>query len=322
MSKATRRLGRGLDSLVSHLRSPTVGTLGTNATETGGNNTKPSSGHPDHREHGHSSSSVALIDIRSIIPNPYQPRKTFSSESITELAASLKSTGVLQPILVRAKYGKHELIAGERRWRAARQAGLTEIPAMIRDATDEQMLQFSIIENLQREDLNAIDRAQAYRQFCDRFHLKPDVVATRLGEDRTTVVNYLRLLELSESIQELVSSGRLSMGHARCLLSLGDEDQRLRYAEAVKSDGLSVRALEEIVRREKTRSLSDESAARGSVNTMALHVRELQQKFEDVLKVKVSIIEAKRKGSGRVVLHYHSLDDFDRIATALGVSSD
>jgi ParB family chromosome partitioning protein len=191
---------------------------------------------------------------------------------------------------------------------------------VVRDSTDEEMLELALIENLEREDLNAIDRALAYREFCTQFGLKPDQVASRLGEDRTTVINYLRLLDLSPSVQGLVALGRLSMGHARCLLGITDEAQRLRLAQSAVENELSVRALEEVVRREKTRAGSGEAAAQNAkLPSRAAHLGNLEERFEQALGTKVTIREGKRKATGRIIIQYYSLDDFDRVAERLGV---
>jgi ParB family chromosome partitioning protein len=183
------------------------------------------------------------------------------------------------------------------------------------------MLELALIENLQREDLNAIDRAQAYRQFCDRFGLKPDQVAERLGEDRTTVVNYLRLLDLPDAIKRLVAGGAISMGHARCLLGLDDDRRRWQLAEAVVQNELSVRALEEIVRREKPRD-GGAADAQQEPRKVSPHYVDMQRRFEQSLGTKVTIRPSRRKGRGRITIEYYSLDDFDRISERLGVARE
>lgn len=238
------------------------------------------------------------------------------------LAESIKRSGMLQPVVVRLAHGSYEIIAGERRWRAAKTLGMTEIPVVIRDADDQQMLELALIENIQREDLNPIDRAKAYRQFCTRFEFKPDEVARRVGEDRTTVINYLRLLDLPEAIRDLVADGRLSMGHARCLLGISDEVRRLQVAESAVQNELSVRALEEIVRREKKRQ--GQSGVGGSPRPYLrpAHLLDMERRFEQTVRTKVTIHEGKGKGTGRIIIEYYSLDDFDRIAALLGVTPE
>jgi ParB family chromosome partitioning protein len=241
---------------------------------------------------------------------------------LLQLANSLKQSGLLQPITARPNGGRLEIIAGERRWRAAKKLGWTEIPVLVREATDEQMIELALIENIQREDLNAIDRASAYRQFCDRFSLSAEEVGRRLGEDRTTVTNYLRLLELPRPVRLLVAGGKLGMGHARCIAGVKDEDRQLQLADAVVQNALSVRALEEIIRREKARSSQPQDQGAVATRGPSPHVRDIQKRFEQAVKTKVSIHEGRRAGTGRITIQYYSLDDFERIASQLGVAID
>ncbi len=312
MSKPSRRLGRGLDSLVSDLRPAGI--------DQGDDPLASSlSDRPDKTNQTSSFLESPTLETDSLVPNPFQPRRIIHDDTLISLAASIKKSGLLQPIAVRRVSGRYEIIAGERRWRAARSIGLKRVPVILREANDEQMLELALIENLQREDLNAIDRAKAYRRFCDRFQLKPEDVAGRLGEDRTTVVNYLRLLELPASIQDRVEAGELSMGHARCLLGITDDAHRDALARSATENDLSVRALEEIVRREKTRADSPALSIVEGVRPEAAHIRDLQRRYEDALKTKVVIQQGKRKGSGRIIIEYYSLDDFDRISAVLGV---
>ena len=314
MSKSARRLGRGLDSLVPHMRrsagDPTADLASDKAL--GMLESTADTGGPI---------QALMMPVDSLDPNPFQPRDNISSDTVLSLAASIRQSGMLQPIAVRIVSGRHEIIAGERRWRAAKSIGMSEVPVIVHRATDEQMLELALIENIQREDLNAIERARAYLAFGSRFGRKPAEVAARLGEDRTTVVNYLRLLDLPDSVQALVANGKLSMGHARCLLGLSGEPDRLRLAESAVANQLSVRALEEIVRRKKTRGDGQEpSPAPQPIDPRRAHLRDLQQRFEEAVKTKVTIHEGRRKGSGRIVIEYYSLEDFDRIASRLNVS--
>ncbi len=218
MSKPTKRLGRGLDSLISNLVTdpPETSHAPAEAEEP---KVVPNRGKSESRiGQGHAGSqgehppramtTVRLIAINKLTTNKYQPRANPDRSDIGELAESIRRSGILQPITARFRNGRYEIIAGERRWRAAREAGLTEVPVLVRDATDEEMLELALVENIQREDLNAIERAEAYRVFCDRFHLTAEEVARRLGEDRTTVVNYLRLLDLDVSIKAMLVEGR------------------------------------------------------------------------------------------------------------------
>ena len=313
MAKVIRRLGRGLNSLVSDLTGGDIQSRpqSTSTNQTDGNRSALQ---------GSEGIKAIMLTINKLTRNNFQPRSIINDEQIQSLAASMRQSGMLQPITVRQGVdGTYEIIAGERRWAAAKSIGMERIPAIVREATDEQMLELALIENIQREDLNAIDRAQAYRQFCTRFQLKPEEVAQRLGEDRTTVVNYLRLLELPEDIQGMVADGSLSMGHARCLLGVTDVALRRKLAEAAMWKELSVRALEAIVRREKERDAESPAATPEAPRLQSVHLRDLEQRFEQAVKTKVTIHEGQRKGSGRIIIEYYSLDDFDRIASALGV---
>ncbi len=309
MSKTGRRLGRGLESLVSNLRSATADAIPVRRESAEA--LVPEGGAPP---------GVTTLPIGQLVPNPFQPRHEIPQESIRQLAESIRLHGVLQPIAVRQHAGGWQIIAGERRWQAAKACGLTSVPVVVREADDRQMLELALIENLLREDLNAIDRARAYEQFCTRFRLRAEDVAARVGEDRSTVANYLRLLELSEPIQEMLASGKLSMGHARCLLAVNDEALRHRLAQAVVQQDLSVRAVEEVVRREKDGATTAHRAVAHRLRSA--HLKDMEQKFEKALKTKVSIREGRSKGTGRVVIEFFTLDDFDRIAGSLGVLLD
>ena len=314
MSKSARRLGRGLDSLVSDLRGMPATSENISGKAMGTGNRAA--------ESGQVGVVAKMLPVASLRPNPFQPRDNTSYENISSLAASIEHSGLLQPVAVRSKGGHFEIIAGERRWRAAESLGMTEIPVIVRDASDEEMLELALVENVQREDLNAIERAKAYSRLCSRFGRKPEEIGACLGEDRTTVINYLRLLDLSEPIQGLVGQSRLSMGHARCLLGVSDEGRRLQLAEAVGNNQLSVRALEEIVRREKTRRGESGPKVGKREEAVSAHLHDLEERFEEVVKTKVKIQEGKRKGAGRIVIEYYSLDDFDRIAKLLGVAAE
>ena len=317
MSKAARRLGRGLDSLVSNLRQG-IGSEGKPAPLSPPGSEQEAAGVPA----GDAPPAPSQLPMDAIRPNPFQPRSDVTETDLDALTRSIRRTGLLQPIVVRPSGRGYEIIAGERRWHAAKKADMTTIPVVIRDATDEQMLELALVENLQREDLNAIDRGAAYRQFCTRFNLKPEEVADRVGEDRTTVVNYMRLLELSEPVRRMVAEGRLSMGHARCLLGVRDDARRERLAESAAHNELSVRALEEIVRRAKTRGDQSSTEAAGGRVERSAHLKDLEVKFEQAVKTKVTIHEGRRKGTGRITIEYYGLDDFDRIAALLGVAME
>ncbi len=315
MTKRARRLGRGLDSLVSDLTRSDGSLADVRAVPGLCEST-------DHQKPRQPAGSSASLPLDEVVPNPFQPRSNMNDENILSLTESVRRFGVLQPISVRPAGERFEIVAGERRWRAAKGAGLAEVPVVVRDASDEEMLEFALIENLQREDLNAIDRAKAYSELCDRFGLRPEDVGLRVAEDRTTVTNYLRLLELPASIQTLVVQDKLTMGHARCLLGVSDPSRQHRLAESVAENELSVRALEEIVRREKTRRGGASAGISPRDRMRSAHVVDLEHRFEETLKTKVTIHEGRKKDTGRVVIEYFSLDDFDRIARKLGVMLD
>ncbi len=316
MAKSARRLGRGLDSLVSDLRAEPEATP-TNAQKPA---TAPSAARQESAPDD--GLQVRMVPTNELNPNPFQPRGTISDQQVLSLAKSIGQSGILQPITARSVSGRLEIIAGERRWRAAKSLRMKAVPVLVRETTDEQMLELALIENLQREDLNAIDRAQAYRRFCDRFELSTQEVATRVSEDRSTVANYLRLLDLPDAIRQKVAGGQLGMGHARCLLGVEDEAMQQRLADAIMENDLSVRAVEEIVRRQKRRGSDDGESRQPAKAEGSAHIRNLEQRFESAVKSKVTIHTGQRKGTGRVVLYYYSLDDFDRITSLLGVPEE
>jgi ParB family chromosome partitioning protein len=274
--------------------------------------------------------------IDEIVPNARQPRQQFERESIAALAASIARNGLIQPLVVRPVrdgvdpegYAKYELIAGERRWRASRAAGVEDVPVIVRDVDDEKSLELALIENLQREDLNAIDRADAYARYCDEFGLSPAEVAQRMSEDRSTVVNYLRLRELPNKVKALVADGQLSMGHARAILGVPQADNREALARSAVANNLSVRALEQIIRRRKesgdAESANGEPAAQsqGDPPAKSAQIRDLENRFQQALGTKVRIVPGRGRQRGRIVIDYFSFDDFDRILDRLGVDRD
>ncbi|UCD28127.1 MAG: ParB/RepB/Spo0J family partition protein [Planctomycetota bacterium] len=299
MQKSQKRLGRGLSSLIS-----TPDAAVSLAAE------------PQDDEKSISS----MVKINQIRSNPLQPRKEMPPEQLESLAKSIKKTGVIQPIVLRPIGDQaYEIIVGERRWRAGQIAGLKEIPAIVRDASNEEMLEFALIENIYREDLNAIDRASAYKQYCDKFDLTPEDVAKRLGEDRTTVTNYIRLLDLPSEVKSWVITGDLSMGHARCLLSLKSPSDIIKTAKAAVDQALPVRALEKIVRQRVEARASASKSSEKPADSKRPQIRSLEESFTRSLGTKVEINESRRKGSGKITIHYYTLDDFDRIISRMGI---
>jgi ParB family chromosome partitioning protein len=314
--KFKSRLGRGLSSLISVSDIPLEAEVPATATPASvgaaGSATDPLL--------QALVASPMEISTDAITPNPHQPRKQFDEASILSLAASIKSTGLVQPIIVRREAGgadgRYQLIAGERRLRAAKAAGLTTIPALIRDVDAFKQAQMALIENVQREDLNPIDRAQAYRTLIEQLGLTQAELANRIGEDRSSITNLLRLLELAEPVRELVRSGELSLGHAKILAGIPDQTQQQELAERISGQGLSVRNLERIL--QEAPSIQTKRAA---VDPSA-HIRDLENNLTSQLGLRVQLRSGVQKGRGRLVIHYSSLDQFDQLLERLGVKAD
>ena len=252
-------------------------------------------------------SSGRFLDlaVENIIPNRYQPRRVFKEPELRELAASLKGSGVLQPVIVRpAEGGRFELIAGERRWRAAKLAGLQKIPAVLHEASDAEAVELALIENVQRQDLNPIETAKAYRRLIEEFHLTQEDVAKRVGKERSSVANTLRLLNLAPELQEAIASDRLSMGHAKALLSLTGLQLQLRLARQILQKELSVRAAESLVKRWSTTS---QKRLPKTDATLA----EVEERLMRYLGTRVRIALAKE--GGQIAIRYHGPADLDRL---------
>lgn len=245
------------------------------------------------------------LDVGMIIPNRYQPRKVFKDPELQELAASLKGKGVLQPVLVRrAEDGRFELIAGERRWRAAKLAGLERIPAVLQEASDAEAIELALIENLQRQDLNPIETAKAYRRLIEEFHLTQEEVARRVGKERSSVTNTVRLLSLPDELQEAMASDRLSVGHAKVLLSLPGLQAQIRLARQIMRKGLSVRATESAVKRMTP-------SGRGPLPRIPEPVVETEERLMRYLGTRVRITTAKE--GGQITIRFHNPSDLNRL---------
>lgn len=259
----------------------------------------------------------AELPMDSISPNPHQPRRVFDDATIAGLASSLKAAGLIQPIVVRKVGGKYQLIAGERRWRAARLAGFTHIPAIVRDVDALTQAQFALIENIQREDLNPIDRALGYQTLMKELGLTQAELATRLGEDRSGIANYLRLLDLAEPVRDFLRDGKLSLGHAKILAGIPDILEQQRLATVVVRQELSVRNLERLMSQPQTAAAT--AQAEVPVATTA-HMRELEKSLSRQIGLRVQMRASAQKGKGKVVIHYSSLDQFDELCDRLGVN--
>lgn len=306
MSKSA--LGRGLGALMGGISSTVKSAASSPAL-----NLPQSSTSLDNRER------VELIPVSQIKACPFQPRRDFPAEAIQELAESMRVQGVLQPLIVRPSGDHYELIAGERRWRAAQLTGITELPVLIRQADDQKVLELALIENLQRENLNAIDEAFGFVQLIKQFQLKQDEIAIRVGKSRASVANALRLLQLPENLQAQIQRGELSVGHAKVILGLSSPMDQVAVAARVIREQLSVRESEELVaqiQQGKTPAAKQE----GVKHAPDVHLNAMQQRLQERLGTKVLL--RYRKGKGAVEIRFFSDDDLDRILSILGVSID
>jgi ParB family chromosome partitioning protein len=251
----------------------------------------------------------AELDLDLIVPNPRQPRVQIDERRLEELTQSIRTNGVIQPILVRRAGDRYEIVAGERRWRAAQRAGLLKVPVIVRDVPDEQMLQVALIENVQRDDLNPIEEAQAYRRLTDEHQMSQETIATAVGKDRATVANYMRLLRLPAEVRSELASGSLSMGHARALVSLTDETAQRRISRDIVAHGLSVRDAEALVRREVAPTAAP-PPRRADPNTRAA-----EERLKVALGTRVTI---HRKGPrGRIDIEFSSEQELQRLFDVL-----
>ena len=307
--KSRPRLGRGLSSLI------------TSSTEA-----ETPAGQPAEAQEGAEAdaavSSPAEIAIDQIASNPFQPRTTFDEAQLADLAASIVQQGILQPLVVaQAREDGAEqpyvLVAGERRLRAARQAGLQRVPCVVRTPERQQMIEWALVENIHRADLNPLERANAYREYIDRFRLTQAEAAERLGQARATVTNFLRLLDLAEDVQQMIADGRVTFGHAKVLAGLiGQPEAQIALAKKVVDQGLSVRQLEELV---ALHSQQDGDAKKKTRAQKSAYLRDLEEQLTRTIGTRVAIKPSKAKDRGRIVIDYYSLDDFDRITASLGL---
>jgi ParB family chromosome partitioning protein len=260
---------------------------------------------------------VQKVPLARVRPCSFQPRKKFSEEALRELADSIKEQGIVQPLIVREVGGNFELIAGERRWRASQLLGLAEVPVIVRKADDRAVLELALIENLQRENLNAIEEAHGYSQLIDQFQLKQEEVATKVGKSRTVVANALRLLKLSMAIQDSIRDGQLSVGHAKVILGLGNEKQQKIAADRVVKDGLNVRQTEALVTRLQSPTKAGKPA--GPLVHDA-NIVEVENRLRERFGTKVRLKYAQGKGS--IEIAFFNDDDLERILQIVGVKAD
>jgi len=262
--------------------------------------------------------TLAYLPIESLLPNPYQPRTSFAEESLLDLSRSIKELGVIQPIIVRtAGSGRYEIVAGERRWRAAKMAGIPKIPAVVRPLSDAESLEIALIENVQREDLNPLDTAEAYDTLIKKFSYTHEALAERVGKDRTNITNYLRLLRLPDPIKEDLRTERLTMGHARTLLALDDLPTQLTLSRKIVKRRLSVRELERIVQNYKKK----QQATVNPPQTGDTDLTVLEKGLSRLLATKV-VVRKNNNKSGKLEIHFHSHEELLRLVDALGYSED
>lgn len=295
---AARGLGKGLDSLIPNALGETK--------------TKKEIAVKSKTETTEGKEPQILVKITKVEPNREQPRKNFDEDALQELADSIKQFGLLQPILVQDRKDYYEIIAGERRWRAAKLAGLKEVPVIIRNYTEQEIVEISLIENIQREDLNPIEEAQAYKRLLTEFHLKQDEVAERVSKSRAAVTNSIRLLKLNEEVQRMVVDEMISTGHARALLAVENPEEQYNLAQRIFDEKLSVRDVEKLVKNlhkpAKSKKVDDK--------TMQVIYQDIEEKLKQKLGRKV-IVTSKGEGSGKIEIEFYNHEDLDRLLDVL-----
>lgn len=294
---AARGLGKGLDSLIPNA----VGESKSSKADTENKEVKRENATPD-----------TLVKITMVEPNREQPRKNFDEDALMELAESIKQFGLLQPILVQDRKDHYEIIAGERRWRAAKLAGLKEVPVIIKNLNEQEIVEISLIENIQRENLNPIEEAQAYKRLLNEFHLKQDEVAERVSKSRTAVTNSMRLLKLCDEVQQMVINEMISTGHARALLAIEDAELQYSVAQKIFDEKLSVRDVEKLVK-----NLNKPEKPKKEVNkSLEAVYRDIEEKLKQSLSTKVAV-SSKENGAGKIEIEFYSHEDLDRLVDSL-----
>lgn len=283
-------LGKGLDSLIPAQSSKKVASKGQASVET------------------EIKKEEIMLKITEVEPNRDQPRKHFDEDALLELSESIKQFGIIQPIIVQKRKDYYEIIAGERRWRAAKMAGVKEVPVIVKDYTDQEIVEISLIENIQRENLNPIEEAKAYKRLLDEFDLKQDEVAERVSKSRTAVTNSMRLLRLDERVQQMVIDDMISSGHARALLAIEDKDMQVKIATKVFDEKLSVREIEKLVKnigKEKIEKKKQE------IKNSFIY-QDIEEKIKGILGTKV-YVNHKSNNKGKIEIEYYSNDELERI---------
>ena len=294
-------LGKGLDSLIPDKTSKSVKSAEKKSVAVKEKNTEKETLKAD-------KTGEIYLKINEVEPNRDQPRKEFDEDALLELADSIKQFGVLQPLLVQKKDGYYEIIAGERRWRAAKLAGIKEVPVLIKEYTNQEIVEISLIENIQRENLNPIEEAMAFKRLLEEFNLKQDEVAERVSKSRTAVTNSMRLLKLSSRVQQMVIDDMISTGHARALLAIDDEEQQYIIASKIFDEKLSVRETEKLVKSLKTSKKEKKTEKQEHMFVYD----DIIEKMKNIMGTKVNI-HTKANGKGKIEIEYYSEDELERI---------
>ncbi|MEN3368741.1 MAG: ParB family transcriptional regulator, chromosome partitioning protein [Verrucomicrobiota bacterium] len=263
---------------------------------------------------------IQQVNLTSIVPSPLQPRKDFARDALAELVESIRQHGIIQPLVVRGVAGRHELIAGERRWRAAQEAGLTQVPVITRVATDLEVLELSLIENLQRADLNPIEEAQAYARLAGEFGMRQEDIAQKVGRSRAAVANSMRLLDLHQQVQAWLTQGLISVGHAKVLLALKEPEEQLAVAETILRRSATVRATERLVARQLGVTRPRRRRQTAATTVTSATIGELQNRLQEHLGTRVTLHHGEKRG--RIEIEYYGNDDLQRVLGALGLPAD
>ena len=297
---AARGLGKGLDALIPNsFENESV--------------SKKEKVKSDNENKGEKKEGEVMVNITKVEPNREQPRKNFDEDALEELAESIKQFGLLQPILVQDRKTYYEIIAGERRWRAAKKAGLKEVPVIIKNLTEQEIVEISLIENIQREDLNPIEEALAYKKLLTEFNLKQDEVADRISKSRTAVTNSMRLLKLCDEVQQMIINDMISTGHARALIGIEDPEEQYAIAQRIFDEKLSVRDVEKLVKnlgKPKLKKPNDKD------KSLEIIYRDIEENLKQKLSTKVAI-SSKGNGTGKIEIEFYSHEDLEKLIDLL-----
>ena len=299
MTSKQKALGRGLDSLIPKKKEESSVISDENVKNNVDEENKPEK---------EGTSGQIMVKIKEVEPNPNQPRREFDQDALMELADSIKQFGIIQPLIVQKKNDYYEIIAGERRWRAAKIAGLKEVPVIVKEYTEQEIVEISLIENIQRENLNPIEEAKAFKRLLEEFQLKQDEVAERVSKSRTAVTNSMRLLKLGEKVQQMVIDDMISTGHARALLAIEDEEQQYVIANRIFDEKLSVRETEKLVKALKTPKVEK---TKSKIEHLFVY-RSIEEEMKNIMGTKVSV-NAKPNGKGKIEIEYYSKEELERI---------